>query len=359
MSFAMAGTFFACCATLCAAPHWGCEKPKHEFGTKESTETVAVDFVLRNTGDRTLEFGRLYACCGVEAELRDKKLDPGAHTTLHAKLSLLLLAGDVSKVLYIATNDPIAPTCRLEIAGKVTPVLDITPQSLLFADGVAKKVAGNAGDAKAAGAETGRGENQDKPAAAASVPGCKEVVLRWRKPGPFAVTKVTCNQPWLKAEAKAGERPDEWRLSVTLAPPLPRGVSRGWVTAVTDRPNCPPVMVPVTVMTPGAFKVTPSELVLAPVEPGTPPPAKRLLAIRAPAEGASFQVLRVELPVPEMKADVRPSADGRSAFITLSGIPDPRQLDGAQIRVFTDNAATPQVIIPIRCTVPSRPSAPP
>ena len=125
----------------------------------------------------------------------------------------MAFTGPAAKTLYISTNAPANPLCRLEMRGTVIPVLDIRPSTATF-----------------------RGQ--------ATTPQETVVSLCWKKGGEFKIIKAASNSPYIAIETKEVDAAT-WQATIRTVPPLPPGMTSATVTLSTNRPECPPITIPV------------------------------------------------------------------------------------------------------------------
>jgi len=95
-----------CCAvalfgfviTVSAAPQISCANTTYNFNVSNGVLAVEHSFVLTNTGDEDLVFGRVRSCCGSKSSLRDTaalvgeivELTLSGSTTLSARANITL-----------------------------------------------------------------------------------------------------------------------------------------------------------------------------------------------------------------------------------------------------------------------------
>ena len=116
MPYVLCLLLFISGVAFAAGPRLECAATTHDFGTVASTAVVTQVFVLANSGDAPLKIEWTRACCGVTAELATNVVAAGTNTTLRLVLTLNGQLGRVEKAIYVMSNDPAQPVCRLVLA---------------------------------------------------------------------------------------------------------------------------------------------------------------------------------------------------------------------------------------------------
>jgi hypothetical protein len=307
------GIAFATCLDIASAvPQLSCKSTSYEFGVSDGAASVEHTFVLENSGDETLTFGRVRGCCGASTSLRDKTVAPGTNTTLHVKLSLRGRKGTVTKSIYVASNDPKQPYLRLRLTGSVAGTLDVSRRFVDFG------------------------------AVSSSASATQTVTVS--SAANLSITNIHCTSSHFKADV---ERVSSNRHSVTvgLVPPLPPGCSLGKVRLLTDSAKTPKVEFYVQVTFSCDIVAVPRELTV--IEPnGDPKPVTRYLALRS-RNRIPFNITGVQLPEEGMTHKL--TAWGNAGWrIEIGEILPLSELDGASITLHTDRDDEPTLSIPLR-----------
>ena len=96
--------------------------PRHSFGRIPSRQDVAHVFAVQNTGDDDLVISNLVTSCGcTTAELSSNVIGPGqrADLTVVFDPDYHFTRGEVTRVVWFATNDPTYPWAELRITADV------------------------------------------------------------------------------------------------------------------------------------------------------------------------------------------------------------------------------------------------
>jgi len=113
-------------------------KPKIVFPTdtknfgklKQGTE-ASYEFVFRNDGDARLTIRNVETSCGCTAALvSDKTLEPGKSGKIKVVFNTLGYAGEVTKYIFVDSDDPATPRAQLKISAAV----DVPPQPRIDLD---------------------------------------------------------------------------------------------------------------------------------------------------------------------------------------------------------------------------------
>jgi hypothetical protein len=305
-------TFATCLDPASAASRIVCQSASYDFGSSEGATSVEHTFVLANSGDELLTFGRVRGCCGASTSLRDKTVAPGTNTTLHVKLSLRGRKGAVTKSIYVASNDPKQPYLRLRMTGSVAGTLDVLPRFVDFG------------------------------AVSSSATATQTVTVS--SAADLSVTNIHCTSTHFQVDV---ERVSSNRHSVAvgLVPPLPPGRSQGKVHLFTDSAKTPKIEFSVQVSVSGDIIAVPRELTVI-ESGGKPKPVTRYLALRS-RKRAPFRITGVQLPEDGMTHKL--TALGNAGWrIEIGEILPLAELNGESITLLTDREDEPTVSIPVR-----------
>ncbi len=118
------------------APKITIEEPIADLGIVVKGDSASHEFVLRNTGDATLEILEIRPACGCTVVDFDKTIEPGESGTVQATLNTAgLRSGDGSKGISVFTNDPENPRIQLTMQAKLRDYLVFNPGFARFVKG--------------------------------------------------------------------------------------------------------------------------------------------------------------------------------------------------------------------------------
>jgi hypothetical protein len=296
------------------APKLECSQPVFNFGERESFGEVEHNFVVRNTGDLTLQIINLRSTCGcLIPKVNDKLVPPRGEVNIPVKFVLRGRQGPQSKIVYVDSNDPVYPTFPLRIEGQIVDPVGLEPR-LLFLGRVA---------------------------AHASVTGSLMLVAS----GSNALGQVTAQMDSSAFTVHVNPRlnPKSVRLEVVSQPPLPEGLTRASLRITTGHARVPSMTTVVSIFVPGAFSVVPPELLLVGREGEF---VRREITLRSESNLA-FRIQAVEPPFQEMPSTVL-TVNASNYQIVFPKIPVKRMLEGQSVRIVTDHPTRPEILIPIR-----------
>ena len=296
------------------APKLVCAQPAFDFGERESDGELEHDFIIRNSGDVALQIFSLRPTCGcLVPKFTDRIIAPGGEATITVRFVLRGRQGPQNKFVYIESNDPVQPSFALHMTGLIVDPVDIEPHLLFFGRVPASFASTNTLIVTAAGTNLlGTVSAQiDSPA--------------------FAVTTT----PLLSNKSA--------RVIVISRPPLPEGLTRASLRILTGNPRLPSLTTVVSAFVPGAFSVTPPELLLVGREGDH---VRREIFLRSESN-TTFRVLAVEPPLKDIACTIV-STNAAACRIEFPDLPVLRSLEGKTVRIVTDLPARPEVLIPIR-----------
>ena len=128
----------SCSLVLLAGFAWGAPKlvvdqAVYDFGSVPQGEKVLHNFVLSNIGDAPLNIDKVRSSCGCTAALLSAgNLLPGEKGELKASFDSDRFRGQVSKTIYLYSNDPVSPVAQLKIKGEVLELFSLTPRQVNF-----------------------------------------------------------------------------------------------------------------------------------------------------------------------------------------------------------------------------------
>lgn len=116
-----------------AAPRLVVDQVEYNFGSVPQGEKVQHSFTFSNAGDAPLIVQKVRSSCGCTAALvTSRNLGPGESGELKTSFDSARFRGEVSKTVYLYTNDPLAPVMQLVIKGQVRELFALTPRQVQF-----------------------------------------------------------------------------------------------------------------------------------------------------------------------------------------------------------------------------------
>ncbi len=125
-------TFFAGSFAF-AAPNLQINDPKFDFGEIFQGEKVLHVFEFVNEGDEILKIDRVRSSCGCTAVMvSEKSIPPGGKGELQANFDSTRFRNDVSKTIYLYSNDPVRPVMQFQIKGTILETVAVEPTQVNF-----------------------------------------------------------------------------------------------------------------------------------------------------------------------------------------------------------------------------------
>ena len=122
------------------APAVSVPHSEHHFGTVYQGENVRHVFTFTNKGDVPLNVEKVSSSCGCTAALVSAQtLAPGQSGEVQASFDSSRFRGEVSKTVYLYTNDPVQPVVQLHLKGNVQVEVALEPQLVNFGTVAPKK----------------------------------------------------------------------------------------------------------------------------------------------------------------------------------------------------------------------------
>lgn len=136
----MAVILMLTCLDALASPNIQFSQPQFDFGVVYQGEKVGHAFEFVNAGQDPLVIDRVRSSCGCTAVLvSEKNLAPGETGHIQANFDSSRFRGDVSKTIYLYSNDPVKPVLQLTIKGNVRERVAVEPAQVNFGAVSAKK----------------------------------------------------------------------------------------------------------------------------------------------------------------------------------------------------------------------------
>ena len=102
------------------APKINFKAEKWDFGNTKEGKSLTHTFEFTNEGDSTLKIGKVQTSCGCAAALITKKsYKPGEKGQIKVTFNTRGYEGDVSKYIYIESNDPEQPNKMLTVSASI------------------------------------------------------------------------------------------------------------------------------------------------------------------------------------------------------------------------------------------------
>jgi len=95
-------------------------KEKHDFGKVDQGKVLTYSFKFKNVGDAPLTINNVRTTCGCTAAVvKGKKLNPGKEGEIKITFNTTGYGGNVSKYVYVETNDPAAAQKQLTVSAAI------------------------------------------------------------------------------------------------------------------------------------------------------------------------------------------------------------------------------------------------
>lgn len=299
------------------APIAVCEESEYFFGAVPNTETISHDFILTNDGVSPLHISAVRTDCGcVLARLDNDTLAPGESVTLKAKFGLKGRSGKQMRRIIIESNDPEQPRLVLALVGEALAQMEIVPDRIYW---------GNI------------------HLAAVAEKSCE---IRFSEGDESYINSVIAPDPAFVTELISVKPRRVYKLVIRTVPPLRPGSFQSTVRLLTDHPRFKILEIPMQGRIVGDIYTIPGEMIIASSDKRKN--SRSLLVCSGLKK--KFKLLKVELPAPEMKSNIRSLAMGGGWRIDLRDFTPSQDLDGANIVIFTDSETMPVLNVPIRTT---------
>ncbi len=301
-------------AESAVGPVIACDEPVYDFGTMDNADTVKHTFVIKNTGDTSLDIERVKPSCGCTvANISQKIIPPGETAEITANMSLKGRNGPISKSIIIHSNDPKQPQFRLALAGTATTAIQVNPDRVFF--------------------------GQVGPGDATTF----NVTLTGVSDTPFSITGTEFTGGTLETEIVTLEEGKSYRINGTLTAPDSPGSFGGNLKITTDHPNRGGIEVPVAGTIVGPLIIAPEEIVLS---ANHHQPVTRYIVLRA-GTVESFTLESVTPPVDTINTKIYPFGD-KGYRIQLENILAAPELNGQPVRIVTSADPAKVIEVPFR-----------
>jgi len=303
-----------------AAPRLALGEHAFDFGTVERGSKVEHTFLLPNRGDGVLLIDHVKSSCGCTvAVVSAHEVPSAADARVTVTVDTARMAGRVTKIVTVYTNDPDNPVLPLTMSGQVAADLLVTPAPLYL----------------------GRVRRGDRTRH-------EVVVVPGRAGASFAVTGVDSPGPLLHAVVEP--RPDGpgQRILVELDPHAPLGRFSEELTLRTTSPRESTLTLPVFGSIEGEVVVMPPQVTFG-ITHGKAP--ERDLFIRNRGS-RPLAVTGVSVPKELVTYELSTLRDGLEYRLTLrlrDHVP-PGTVEGA-IDIFTDDPDEGHLVVPLYAIV--------
>ena len=116
------------------APLIRIDNPDHDFGTIYRGDTAEHIFIIRNAGNAPLEIKNVRSSCGCTVPTISKRiLEPQESTELKAVFDSRRFRGQVTKNIFVYSNDLENPIKKLSIQAEIREDLKVRPSTVYFA----------------------------------------------------------------------------------------------------------------------------------------------------------------------------------------------------------------------------------
>lgn len=294
-----------------------CDESECFFGVVPNTEIISHDFILTNEGVSPLHVSAVRPDCGcVLTRLGDDTLAPGESAVLKVKFDLKGRSGQQMRRIIIESNDPIRPRFVLALIGEALAPVEILPDRIYWGNiHIAALVE-------------------------------KSCEIRFSEGDESYITSVVSPDPAFAAELISVKPRRVYKAVIRTVPPLRPGSFQSTLRLLTDHPRFQILEIPMQGRIVGDIFTIPEEII---IESSDCRPVTRPLLVCSGLK-KKFKLLRVELPAPEMKSNIRSLAMGGGWRIDLHNVIPSQDLDGASIVIFTDSETMPTLTVPIRVT---------
>jgi len=303
-----------------AAPRLELQERTFDFGTVERGSKIEHTFALPNRGDGVLLIDHVKSSCGCTvAVVSAHEVPSAADARVTVTVDTARMAGRVTKIVTVYTNDPDNPVLPLTMTGQVAADLLLTPTPLYLG-------------------HVRRGDRTRH-----------EVVVVPGRPGTsFAITAVASPGPLLHAVVEP--RPDGpgQRIFVELDPQAPLGRFSEELTLHTTSPRESTLTLPVFGSIEGEVVVLPPQVTFG-ISHGKAP--ERDLFIRNRGS-RPLTVTGVSVPKELVTYELSTLRDGLEYRLTLrlrDHVP-PGAVEGA-IDIFTDHPDESHLVVPLYAIV--------
>lgn len=299
-------------ATAAPAPRLVCEEPAFDFGTRDNSETVTHDFILKNEGDLSIEILGTRTSCGCTvASLPNDIIPPGESMALTARLNLQGRQGPQLKTITVQSNDPVSPNLTLKVSGTSLADLEIRPPRVYL-----------------------QNVSATEPAF-----GVAEIISNRRT---LNLGEIECSLEHIRARVETVVPGKHFKVHMETVPPVPTGRFAGTIRIHSDHPQHPLISVGVMGSVVGPVAFAPEKILLSAKNQR---PVTRYVAVR-PGSFKTLQIQSVEIPDPSIKVRVFALARNQGFRLQLANVVAKPELHGQALRILTNVPEMPELRIP-------------
>lgn len=291
----------------------------HDLGTMPQETIKKLSSRIYNHGTSELIISSIESDCGCTvAALPDSILAPGDSTSLRITFSTRHFSGNVTKNVFLKTNDPGSPRARIKVRAFVRALLAIDPDELLFGS-------------------IPRGES---PA--------QVVLLKAAAQDGLEVGEITVPEELFDYELTRQARTDStiYELTFRVKPDAPPGAFSTNARIATNIKGHGSVAVNLQGQVHGFFSVDPPRISLGQILEGKS--RHRMLKLEAMQAG-HHRVLSTECSDERLQVKTVAVEEGRSYEIVIGSPADmpPGQIK-ATLRIVTDDPAQEEIFVRIK-----------
>ncbi len=305
------------------------EEQAQDLGTVTKNRTAAARFEVRNEGGAALEILDAVSDCGCVAFDYDRRIPPGKSAEIALEIDTTFLQGPSEVKVEVRTSAPEAATIRFEVTLDVKSYLAAIPghARFLFTQG--------------------------------EEPGGVDQTVGSLDGEPFEVVRVETPVPFIEASydrLEEGEGREEfegpqWRVVLSLQPPVPVGPIQGFATIHTTHPEQETLNIPLSGFTRPVAHITPPEGEFGELEISDEP-VKATFVIHN-FTSKLMEVTEVEQSVPGVTTELKTVQEGRKFTLTLTF--DPAGVEEGPFEetmvVHTSNEIVGVIEIPLHGTI--------
>lgn len=300
-----------------AASRLEVESAVFDFGAVDQGQSVEHAFRLHNVGDAPLRVLDVKSTCGCTAGVvAGDEVPPGGDGWVTVRLDTARLAGPISKVVTIYTDDAATPVAGLTLTGQVLADLVVSPTHLYLG-------------------RIRRGE-----------PVRQEIHVLSGRPGTaYAVAWAEETSPLLTATVEPLAEGEGQRVVVELPADLPLGRVNDRILLHTTSPSVPTLIVPVFGSVEGDVLVLPPQVSFGVTRPADAPVRELYIRNRGrrPVQVTSV-ALSEDVATYEL-ATVREGIEYRLTLRLREDLP-PGKIEG-KVEIQTDHPGETRVSIPL------------
>jgi hypothetical protein len=212
-------------------PRIALKEAVHDFGDVGPETKHTAQFTFTSVGKAPLKIIQVKSCCGVATKgvKNGQEYAPGQSGTLELEMSTAAYPGDLTRNLYLTTNDPDHKVVTLTLKGKIVRRVDFKPERLrLFL-------------------------RQDNA-------GCPELKLTSLDGQPFSITGFKSTANAIKAEFDPAAKATEFTLKPKVDMEKVQRNLRGQISIDVSHPECKNVRVLYDVLP--EFTINPPQIML-------------------------------------------------------------------------------------------------